>query len=578
VAGFWVRGLWPLGAAAACGAVAALGQAPWGLWPLTLAGLAGLLWLIAGAQGPRAAFARGWWGGAAMFAVAMSWIVEPFFIEPERHGWMAPFALLILPGGLALFWGGAAWLAQRLTAPGAGRGWAAAVTLTGAEAVRGLVFGGFPWAMPGHVWTETPVAQVSALTGPLGLTGLTLAVAAGLAGVARALAGGLPASQLPAEPVPPSGAGRAAAAEGGAQARVAVDALPARTSADPMGLAVTPTGDSTARLRGRDWAGPAVSLAGPVALLALGWVWGAGELARPMPADRDARVRLVQPNADQALKWDWSYAELFFFRHLDLTAAPAADGRAPDLVIWAETAVPFYLDAPGDGLVMAAEAAGGSPLVLGIQRREGGAGGSTRYFNSLAVLDGAGAVSATYDKHHLVPFGEYVPVLGRFADRPGLVWVTGLMGQSLLGYSPGPGPELLDLGPLGVALPLICYEAVFPRHLRTHDRPDWLMQLTNDAWFGVHTGPYQHLALARLRAIEQGLPMLRVANTGVSAVIDARGRVRDSLALNVAGFLDADLPTALPPTPYARTGDLPWYLALLAALGALMLRARRRLH
>lgn len=511
-----LRGLWPLGAAAVSGGLAALGQAPWGLWPLTLAGLAVLTGLVAQAPTPRAAVWRAWWGGAAMFAVAMSWIVEPFFIEPERHGWMAPFALLILPGGLALFWAAAGWLAWRLTAQAPARAVALALTLTAAEALRGVMFGGFPWAMPGHVWLDTPVAQVSALVGPLGLTALTLAAAAGLA-------------------VAVSGPALAAG-----------------------------------------WRAGAVTA--PALLIALVWIWGGAQLALPMPPDRDARVRLVQPNADQALKWDWDWAEYYFYRHLDLTAAPAPDGRAPDLVIWAETAVPFFLDAPGGGLTLAAGAAGGAPLVLGIQRRAAGADGALRYFNSLAVLDADGAPTAVYDKHHLVPFGEYVPVLGPLADRPGFGWATAFVGQSLLGYTPGPGPALLDLGPLGRALPLICYEAVFPRHLRTETRPDWLMQLTNDAWFGVHTGPYQHLALARLRAIEQGLPLLRVANTGVSAVIDARGRVRDSLGLNLEGVLDTDIPSALPATPYARHGDLPWYLVLVIGLGGLALRARRAGH
>jgi len=507
-----LAGLWPLTGAAFAGGLVALGQAPWGLWPLTLAGLAAFLVLVARAPGLWAGFWRGWWGAAAMFALAMSWIVEPFLIEPERHAWMAPFALILLPGGLALFWGAAVALAMWLAGQGAGRVWVLVVTLAGAEALRGWLLGGFPWAMPGHVWIETPVAQAASLVGPVGLTLLTLAVAAGLAGLVG----------------------------------------PARPAARLVGASL------------------------PLVLLTAAWGWGAAQLARPMPPDRDQRVRLVQPNADQSLKWDMAYAELYFFRHLDLTAAPAADGRTPDLVLWAETAVPFLLDRPGDGLTMAVEAAGEATVVLGIQRRAPNSHGGWSYFNSLAVLDAAGDPVQVYDKHHLVPFGEYVPLVGHLADRPGLGFLSGFAAQALAGYTPGPGPVLLDLGPLGLALPLICYEAVFPRHLRTAERPDWLMQLTNDAWFGLHTGPFQHLALARLRAIEQGLPMLRVANTGVSAVIDARGRVVQSLGLGEAGFLDADLPAALPATPYARSGDWPWHLAL--ALAGLILLARRKAH
>jgi apolipoprotein N-acyltransferase len=502
-----MRGL--AGLAGLGGLAGALGQSPWGLWPVALLGFAALAYAVALAPGPRAAFGLAWLGALAMFALALAWIVEPFFVEPERHGWMAPFALVILPGGLALFWGAAGWLAARLAAPGPGRGWAFGLALTGAEALRGHALGGFPWAMPGHIWIDTPLSQLAALGGALGLTGLVLAVAAGLAALALA---------------------------------------PRR--------------------------GAALAAAVPLALAAAGWAWGQGVLARPMPPDRELRLRLVQPNADQSLKWDPAFAELYFFRHLDLTAAPHPEGRAPDLVLWAETAVPFFLDAPGDGLAMAAEAAGGVPLVLGIQRRGRAADGGLRYHNSLAVIDPAGVPVAVYDKHHLVPFGEYIPWVGPLADRPGFEWLAAFTGSALLGYTPGPGPVLLDLGAAGRVLPLICYEAVFPRHLRTPERPDWVMQLTNDAWFGEHSGPFQHLALARLRAIEQGLPLVRVANTGVSAVIDARGRVLADLGLGVSGALDADLPAALPPTAYARTGDLPWHLALIAALAAAALRRR----
>jgi apolipoprotein N-acyltransferase len=495
--------------AGAGGLLAALGQAPWGLWPLALAGYGAALLAVALAGGAGRAFALAWLAGLGQFALALGWIVEPFFVEAERHAWMAPFALIGLPGGLALLWGAAGALGWALARGPAGRAWAVALALAGAEAVRTYLFGGFPWAMPGHVWIDTPVAQAAALGGALGLTGLALAAAAGLA--ALVLAPGLRA-----------------------------------------GLAA----------------------ALPVALLGAAWAWGAAVLARPMPPDRDLRLRLVQPNAPQDLKWHPDHAERFFLRHLELTAALPADGRAPDLVLWSETAVPFYLDAPGAGLALAAEAAGGAPVVMGIQRRARLADGGVRYFNSLAVIDPTGEPVAIYDKHHLVPFGEYIPWLSPLADTPGWEWLTTFTGSALLGYTPGPGPAVLDLGPGGRALPLICYEAVFARHLRGTDRPDWVMQLTNDAWFGQHSGPFQHLALARLRAIEQGLPLVRAANTGVSAVIDARGRVVAALALGEEGALDADLPAALVPTPYARTGDWPLLLAIVLALGGLVLRRR----
>lgn len=303
------------------------------------------------------------------------------------------------------------------------------------------------------------------------------------------------------------------------------------------------------------------------AVLGGGWLWGAGRLAQPLPAGPGLTLRMVQANVPQHLKWRPDLVRGFYQRHLDLSGPP---GTA-DLVIWPETAAPFFLERPGDGLIMAAEAAG-APLVMGLQRAEVTDTG-TRYFNALALIDPLGAVQGVYDKHHLVPFGEYIPVVGAWAERWG---IGGLAAQILSGYSPGQGPALMDLGPAGRALPLICYEAVFARNLRGTARPDWLLQATNDAWFGERIGPYQHFAQARLRAVESGLPLVRAANTGVSAVIDARGRVQAALGLGETGALDAALPGALPPTPYARLGDGPWHALLALALTALMLVAGMR--
>ena len=229
-----------------------------------------------------------------------------------------------------------------------------------------------------------------------------------------------------------------------------------------------------------------------------------------MPAPPGPVIRLVQPNADQSLKWQPDHAGTFFRRHLDLTAVPPG-GKVPDLIVWPETAVPFLLEEPWDGLERMVAAAGDTPVAFGVQRSEG-----LRGYNSLAVLgrDAAGApqVLAVYDKHHLVPFGEFIPGGDLLAD-----WLSipSFAPKEGYGYSAGPGPALLDLGPtLGRVLPLICYEAVFAYFPRAVDRPGWMLQVTNDAWFGDRSGPFQHLALNRLRSIETGLPLVRVANTG----------------------------------------------------------------
>jgi len=306
-------------------------------------------------------------------------------------------------------------------------------------------------------------------------------------------------------------------------------------------------------------------------LLAAGFGFGHWQARQPVPPPPGPVIRLVQPDADQSLKWQPEHAAEFFARHLDLTATPA--DRRPDLIVWPETAVPFLLNDPWDGLERMADAAGGTPVVFGAQRSEG-----LRGYNSLAVLgrDAAGApeIRAVYDKHHLVPFGEYIPGGDLLAD---LLSVPSFAPKQGYGYSAGPGPAVLDLGTLGQVLPLICYEAVFAYFPRAVDRPDWMLQITNDAWFGDVSGPYQHLALARLRSIETGLPLVRVANTGVSAVIDARGQVTAALALNRMAVLDAALPGTLPPTPYARWGGLPVLVAWMLGL-ALVFRRRPVTH
>ena len=479
------------------GLLAAAGQAPLGWWPVSILALMVLFHILPLHSGARGVAARMWLAGTGYFGASLFWIIEPFFVEPEIHGWMAPFALVLMAGGMALFWGLAGALAAWV-ATGRMRLIALAGALVALELLRGWVFTGFPWAMLGHGLIGTPIMQLAAITGAGGLS-LVLVLAAVL----------------------PVLSGRAATRAGG----VVLSAV----------------------------------------MLGALWLWGAAQT--DLPPEREAVIRLAQPNAPQDEKWLTENMYLFFNRLLDQTEF-AADAP-PDLVLWPETSVPFLLEYPGEALEMMAHAAAvhgpDTRIGFGVQRLEGG-----RYFNSLAVLNTDAQITDIYDKHHLVPFGEYIPFSEWLMGTP----IGGLAGQALRGYSPGPGPALLDLGPLGVALPLICYESIFPRHLRTDERPDWVLQVTNDAWFGELTGPFQHLAQARLRAVEQGLPVLRVANTGVSAFIDARGGILAELGLGVTGFLDGRLPGALPPTIYARHGDWPIWLVLALMLGASALRRR----
>ena len=281
-------------------------------------------------------------------------------------------------------------------------------------------------------------------------------------------------------------------------------------------------------------------------------------LAVPPATGTGYTIRLVQPNAEQHLKWRPETAQMFYERQLTATAARGV--AEPDLIVWPETAIPWRLERAASALAEISAAARDTPVALGVLRT---AEDGVR--NALALLDGTGSPVQIYDKHHLVPFGEYIP-LAHLAGRLGL---TGLAANGM-GFSSGPGARVLDLGPLGKALPLICYEAVFAHGVRAApERPALLLQITNDAWFGDYAGPQQHLAQARMRAIEQGLPLARAANTGISAMIDPWGRVTASLSLGQFGFVDAELPEPLAPTLYARMGDLP--ILILMSLGLLVL-------
>ena len=486
--------------AALVGALAGLGQAPWDIWAATIAALFVLLALVTRAESSRQIFATQWVFALGYFGVALSWLVEPFLVDIARHGWMAPFALFFMAGGLGLFWGASALIARRVAGEKAFPfAWAGA--LAGAELARGYVLTGFPWALIGHVWIDTPVLAFAPLLGPNGMTLATLFLVAALFSGLR-------------------------------------------------------------QRRRSTW------LVAPTLFLVL---VGLGTLIRPnaLPIDPEAPVvRLVQPNAPQDEKWDPDHVLTFFRRQLAFTASE--QGPPPDLVIWPETAIPWRLSDADQALQSISSAAGGAPVAVGVQRRDQGIA-----HNSMVVTNETGGVGHLYDKHHLVPFGEFIP-LGGLAR---LIGLQSFAAQDGFGFTSGPGARVLDLGPLGHVLPLICYEAIFPQDLRAAPRrPDWLMQITNDAWFGQVSGPFQHLAQARLRAAEQGLPMMRVGNTGVSAVIDSEGRVLAEIPLGEAGYLDHALPPARDGTLYARFGDGPIAVLILLILGVSGTARYRKSH
>ncbi len=323
-----------------------------------------------------------------------------------------------------------------------------------------------------------------------------------------------------------------------------------------------------------DFASWRVRLAAPavaVALVAAAWGWGAARLAaHPTRMVPEVRLRLVQPALMQKNKWRDDLRESSLRDLVVLSRGPGF-GSVTD-VVWPETAAPFFLDLDSSHRAIAAEAVPpGGLLLAGAPRITPQGVEPMRLWNSLDVVDGDGRIVGIYDKVHLVPFGEYVP----FRDILPLAKIT----HGGMDFSPGAGHRTLDLPGLPPVSPLICYEAIFPGQVvgRGQTRPQWLLNITNDGWFGNSAGPYQHLAAARMRAIEEGLPLARAANTGISAVFDGFGREVAWLPLGTRGVVDSPLPRAPDGvTPYGRWGDaIPFALMAVAVAAGLALRRPR---
>ena len=504
------------------GALSALALPPVHAVPLLVPAFTGLLWQLDGAERRRGAFALGWAFGVGHFAAGLYWIGIAFLVEAEVYGWMMPFAVGGLAAGLAVFPGLVTLIAWRAARRGAGAPdriagvLAFALAWTALAWVRGHVLTGFPWNLLATAWMPLEaMLQVTALVGAWGLSLLTV------------LAAAAPATLAPA-----------------------------------VGACLS---------RRARWALPVVA----AGLLLAAGLGGAARLATAPPPDGDAvpgvRLRLVQPNIPQRMKWDPEQRLDILKRYLRLTRRPGL-GKATH-VIWPETALPMFLSRTRDlRQVLGRVAPEGGALLTGLPRIETSGTEATdktqRLFNALFVLDSDGRTVARYDKAHLVPFGEYVP----FAQWLPLDKLT----PGRIGFTHGPGPRTLDLPGAPAVSPLICYEAIFPGAVTAPGpRPGWLLNVTNDAWFGASSGPYQHLASARLRAVEEGLPLVRAANTGVSVVVDSYGRVRARAGLDTQAVIDSPLPRALARPPlYARLGDAG--VGVLLLFGAGLVAWRRR--
>lgn len=531
--GWWRRAL-----AFAAGGASVLAMAPFFFSPVLWLTLPILVWLIEAAAvpvegapvAPKAARFRGWfahpawsaaeigwWFAFGYFFVGLVWIGEAFFVDISIYTLLLPVTVAGLPALLALFWGAAAGLAALPKVSTPTRVLLLAATLPTAEYVRGHIFTGFPWNVLGYALTwPLPLAQSAAYVGIYGLS------------IAAVLIFALPLVIAAAAPEGRKG-------------------WPLRLAA--LAVALVPLG----------------------ILFALGSWRLATPVAEPVAG---VRVRIVQPSILQHEKWQPQHQERIFEEHMALSETDPKGEKAGlagiTHVIWPEAAMPFLpLEYPvvmeRIGRMLPPE----TKLIAGALRADfegtGPARQRTAIYNSILVFSSGGGLAGLYDKIHLVPGGEYIPLRG-LLNAVGLGRLTRIRGG---GFEAGKTPrELMTLPGLPPIGPLVCYEAIFPAAVvQGPERPGVLVNLTNDGWFGNSTGPRQHVHQARIRAIEEGVPLLRSANNGISAAFDPYGRVLGTLGMNVKGTLDVALPAALAPPLYARHGDFPF----AAGLGLIVL-------
>ncbi len=508
------------------GALAALSMAPLGLWPVLAVSFPVLVLLIDGAVARRpagrwamvrAAAMAGWGFGFGYFLGSLWWIGDAFLVDADVFAWLLPFAVLVLPAGLALFTAFGTALASLAWPRGPARLCSFAAALTMSEWLRGHVFTGFPWNTFGYAPAETlALAQAAAVVGLWGLTFWTLL--------------------LFAAPV------------------VLLEA-----------------GSWRRRL-----AWPAAAAAVLAATFAAGSLRLAGTATTFVP---DVHLRVMQPAIPQGEKFAYDKRESVLWDYLALSARPSATypGGLADvsLLVWPESAFPFiYEREPWARARIGAALPENVTLVTGAARMgPPPPGQSSSFYNSIRVMNAHGDVLQTADKVHLVPFGEYLPLQSTL-EAFGLEQLTRVRG----GFSAGAQLAPLRIPGAPAAAPLICYEVVFPGAvLPQGDRPGFLLNLTNDAWFGQTPGPHQHFLQARLRSIEEGLPLVRAANTGISAIVDPLGRIVASLPLGMQGVLDGMLPNRMEHPPFgARHSNLVLILTIVASMAVAVFQSSRQ--
>ncbi len=490
------------GLALLLGLTAAAAMPPFNLVLLLIPSFTGLLWLLDGSVQRRRAFFDGWLWGMGFLVPSLYWICISMTVDLAQFWWMIPITLLGLPAFLSLFIAAACLIAQRIGGAGLGRVLIFAVLWTGAEWLRGHIpFGGFPWLLIGYAWS----GDASVLLETLQSTSVF-----GIYGLSLLTVLG---ASLPA----------------------------CLGDRNPMTRRLLPL---------------LLAFAAWMTLLA----WGAARLAPGSdPEVPDLTLRLVQTDIPNKIGDEDSVARLN-------TVLAAAEGLGADKVtaqIWPESSAEFFLDRDRGARAAIAGAAPADGVVLTGALLADQSG--RKIWNSIAAIDHTGALVDRYEKAHLVPFGEYVPLY------EWLKFVPIVAGRA--GLATGPGAVTLTLPGLPPVAPIICYEAIFA-HAAVDEahRPEWIVNVTNDAWFGGSLGPIQHFAQARVRAVEEGLPLVRAANGGISGVIDAHGREVAGLPLGTTGVLDVGLPVALPDmTIYGRFGDqIVLMMALAFAIAGFM--------
>jgi apolipoprotein N-acyltransferase len=512
--------------ALAAGGVAALAMPPLDIWPALALALPVAVWLIDGAgidaKFPRLAAMRsaagaGWWFGFGYHLVGLWWLGAAFLVNGDEFLWALPLGVVALPAGLALFFALAFAVARLIWSHGPLRILSFAFALAGAEWLRGHVLTGFPWNSPGMaLGADLALAQAASIVGLYGLTLLAAAIFA-------------------------------------APATLATEATPRARWLPPI-----------------------------IALLVLAGLAGFGtwRLSKGSPGIvAGVKLRIMQPNLPPDQKFIPANREGIVARYLalsDKATSPEHSGIADVThLFWPESAFPFILTREPQMMArIAALIADKAVLVTGAIRAQEKLPGelNARYFNSVFVIGKGGSLLTWADKVHLVPFGEYLPFQD-FFDRLGLRQFVRVPG----GFTPGLEHVTLAIPGLPLAAPLVCYEAVFPGEVVPQGkRVGLLINLTNDAWFGLTSGPYQHLAQARLRSIEEGLPLVRAANTGISAVIDPYGRIIASLPLGVEAVLDAGLPRAIPRPIFGQFGDAGFFLMMLTLIIIIIVGSRLR--